>query len=107
MSLEHAVAIREMMAQFPYAWDVKDAEAIAQLFSDDAVHSRSSGNLEHWQGSPMILLTQGSVWSTDKRQSACRTKDLVKWLHHALEKASPWIFPSWASRSCKIAAVAR
>ena len=40
---------------------------------------------------------------------ACDAKEAeaqVKWLHHAYEKTSLWILPSWASQSCKIAAVA-
>jgi len=37
MSLEDKWAIQEMLARFSYAWDAKEAEDFAQLFSDDAV----------------------------------------------------------------------
>src|SRR4051812_20093275 len=37
MSLEDKWAIQEMLARLSYAWDAKDAEDWAQLFSDDAV----------------------------------------------------------------------
>lgn len=53
MSLEDKWAIQEMLARFSYAWDAKDAEALAQLFSDDAVlEIFSSGG-----ASPQLHLT--------------------------------------------------
>ena len=37
MSLEDKWAIQGMLARFSYAWDAKDVEYFAQLFSDGAV----------------------------------------------------------------------
>jgi len=53
MSLEDKWAIQDMLARFSYAWDAKDAEDFAHLFSADAVlEIFSSGGT-----SPQILLT--------------------------------------------------
>ena len=37
MSLEDKLAIHEVIAQYSYTWDDKNAEGFAQLFTEDAV----------------------------------------------------------------------
>ena len=43
MSLEDKLAIQEVIAQYLYTFDSKDAEGCANLFTDDAVMDFQSG----------------------------------------------------------------
>jgi uncharacterized protein (TIGR02246 family) len=61
MSLEDKLAIQEVIARYAYTWDAKDADGVANLFTEDAV----------WE-----MIAPGDTWPSHRMESraAIRTR---------------------------------
>ena len=67
MSLEDKLAIQEVMAQYSYTYDARDAEGFAALFTEDAVWELFAAGATH----PEIRLTSRAAIRAWAAQEGC------------------------------------